>query len=163
MRIAFDLDGTLIEAGFAFPTIKKQPKFLLDLCGIESLREGTVELMHFFQAQGDEIWVYTTSFRHTLYIRVLFGLHGIYVKGVINQAVHNQRIKQRTEWPRCSKYPPAFGIDLLIDDQEGVKMEAERYGFRMIWVKPQEAKWVEQIKVEYQQMKEEVRLLQSSG
>lgn len=111
--------------------------------------------MRYFQQQGEEIWIYTTSYRNTFYIRFLFWLHGIAVSGVINQAVHNQKIKNRTDWPRCSKYPPAFGIDLLIDDQEGVKIEAERHGFRMIWIKPEQHDWTEQVINEYQKIKNE--------
>ena len=124
---------------------------------MEKLRKGTVELMRYFQQQGEEIWVYTTSYRNTFYIRSLFWLHGIVVSGVVNQAVHNQRIKNRTDWPRCSKYPPAFGIDLLIDDQEGVKIEAERHGFRMIWIKPEQQDWTEQVISEYKKIKSENR------
>jgi len=126
-------------------------------CGVEKLRKGTVGLMRYFQQQGEEIWVYTTSYRNTFYIRLLFWLHGIVVRGVVNQAVHNQKIKNRTDWPRCSKYPPAFGIDLLIDDQEGVKIEAERHGFRMIWIKPEQQDWTEQVINEYKKIKSENR------
>ncbi len=126
-------------------------------CGVEKLRKGTIELMRYFQQQGEEIWVYTTSYRNTFYIRFLFALHGIVVRGVVNQAVHNQKIKNRTDWPRCSKYPPAFGIDLLIDDQEGVKIEAERHGFSMIWIKPEHQDWTEQVINEYKKIKSENR------
>jgi FMN phosphatase YigB (HAD superfamily) len=149
MRIAFDLDGTLLECGFAFPTIKKWPKVWMNLCGIESLREGSIELMQFFQQQGEEVWIYTTSYRIPTYIRLIFLLHGFKVKGVINQAIHDQKLRKRPDWPRCSKYPPAFGIDLLIDDQEGVKLEAERHGFQMIWIRPSDKAWVEKVKTEY--------------
>ena len=155
MRIAFDLDGTLIECGYAFPTEKTYA--LMKACGMEKLRKGTIELMRYFQQQGEEIWVYTTSYRNTFYIRLLFGVHGIVVRGVVNQAVHNQKVKNRTDWPRCSKYPPAFGIDLLIDDQEGVKIEAERHGFRMILIKPDQQDWTEQVINEYKKIKNEKR------
>ncbi|CAA9301697.1 MAG: hypothetical protein AVDCRST_MAG56-5574 [uncultured Cytophagales bacterium] len=153
MKIAFDLDGTLITGGYTFPT--QRTYALLKACGVEALRKGTIDLMRYFQQQGEEVWIYTTSYRSTFYIRLLFGLHGIFVNGVVNQAVHNQRVKDRTDWPRCSKYPPAFGIDLLVDDQEGVKMEAERYGFRMIWIKPEQDDWTEKVIHEYRKLKKE--------
>jgi hypothetical protein len=153
LKIAFDLDRTLIHCGFAFPTAKKLPKALMKFCGIEVLREGTSELMHYLQAQGEEIWIYTTSFRNTVYIRILFWLHGIHISGVINQAIHNRKINNRTDLPRCSKYPPLFGIDLLIDNQEGVKIESERYGFAMIWIKPEEQNWTDKIKAGYKKIK----------
>jgi hypothetical protein len=155
MRVAFDLDGTLLECGFAFPTTKKWAKVWMNLCGIEALREGSIELMRFFHQQGDEVWIYTTSYRSPAYIRLLFLLHGFKVRGVVNQAIHEQKLRKRPDWPRCSKYPPAFGIDLLIDDQEGVKREAERYGFQMIQIRPEDNAWVEKVKIEYARIKRE--------
>jgi hypothetical protein len=139
----------LIQCGYAFPTVRKFPKLITKVFGIESLREGTCEIIKYFQGQGEEVWIYTTSFRNKTYIRLLFLLHGINIKGVINQTVYNQAIKKGIDFPRCSKYPPAFGIDLLIDDQEGVKIESERYRYTMIWVKPEEEDWVAKIKIEY--------------
>jgi hypothetical protein len=141
MRIAFDLDGTLIPTGFAFATVNRLPKAITACCGTEPLRAGAAGLMRFMQAQGDEVWVYTTSYRSTAYIRLLFLLHGVMLKGIVNQAVHDRWVKRQPGAPRCSKYPPAFGIDLLIDDQEGVLLEAQRHGFKMIWVKPDEPDW----------------------
>lgn len=136
MRIAFDLDGTLIPCGYDFPTNSKLPKSIANFCGLEPLREGTIELMQFFQQQGDEVWIYTTSYRNTAYLRFLFLLYGIKLKGVVNQAVHDRQLRRLPKAPRCSKYPPAFGIDLLIDDQEGVLLESKRHKFKMVWVKP---------------------------
>lgn len=153
MRIAFDLDGTLIECGYTFPT--ERTNSLIKACGVETLRKGTVDLIRHFQQQGEEVWIYTTSYRNIFYIRLLFWLHGIFVSGVINQAIHIQKTKNKTDWPRSSKYPPAFGIDLLIDDQEGVKIEAERYEFRMIWIKPEQDDWTERVIDEYQKIKKE--------
>ncbi|QHT69355.1 hypothetical protein GXP67_23295 [Rhodocytophaga rosea] len=153
MRIAFDLDGTLIESAYALPLKSKWPQLVRKFCGIESLREGTLELMQYFQQQGEEVWIYTTSYRNTFYIRILFLLHGIVISGIINQTVHNRILRKNAVWPLCSKYPPAFGIDLLIDDQEGVKIESERYGFKMIWIKPEEKDWTQVIIDEYQKIK----------
>lgn len=42
---------------------------------------------------------------------------------------------------RASKYPPAFGIDLLIDDAEGVAPEGTRHGFRVLQVLPGDDAW----------------------
>ena len=46
---------------------------------------------------------------------------------------------------RCTKHPPSFGIDLLIDDAEGVKLEAERYGFQVLVIQPNDAEWVQKV------------------
>jgi hypothetical protein len=42
---------------------------------------------------------------------------------------------------RSTKYPPQFGIDLLVDDAPGVQVEAERHGFEMLLVAPTDAQW----------------------
>ena len=45
----------------------------------------------------------------------------------------------------CSKYPPAFGIDVLVDDSQGAVLEGKRYGFQVIQVSPQDEQWVENV------------------
>jgi hypothetical protein len=147
MRIAFDLDNTLIPCGSEFPTVGVLPKPLMNLCGWEPLREGTVELMTYLKAQGNEIWIYTTSLRNASSVKWLFLLYGIRIDGVVNQQIHNRKV--RSENIYCSKYPPAFGIDVLIDDQEGVQVEAAKYNFDMIWIKPEDTNWVEKVKKVY--------------
>ncbi len=44
-----------------------------------------------------------------------------------------------------SKYPPAFGIDLHIDDSEGVGLEGERHGFTVVVVSPEDPDWVTRV------------------
>jgi hypothetical protein len=148
MRIAFDLDNTLIPYGSEFPTIWRFPKPLMNFCGWEPLREGTIELMNYLKSQGNEIWIYTTSLRNASSVKLLFMLYGIRIDGVVNQQIHNKKL--RNEHIYCSKYPPAFGIDVLIDDQEGVQVEAARYNFEMIWIKPEDTNWVEKVTHLYQ-------------
>ena len=43
--------------------------------------------------------------------------------------------------PGCSKYPPAFGIELLIDDSAGVELEGKRYGFAVLRIDPDDDAW----------------------
>jgi len=140
MRIAFDLDNTLIRCGYEFPL--EQPRRLIwaRLLGSESLRQEIIELANYCAEHGWEVWVYTTSFRKPWYIRKLFWLHGIRLHGVINQARHQREAKAR-----CTKHPPSFGIDLLIDDAEGVRIEAERYGFNVLVIQPNDAAWVQNV------------------
>ena len=45
-------------------------------------------------------------------------LHGIRLDGIVNQARHDREVPARS-----TKHPPHFGIDLLIDDSEGVRLE----------------------------------------
>ncbi len=81
---------------------------------VEHLRKNTTNIFHFCQNNKIETWIYTTSFRSKFYIYFLFWLNGIHLQGVVNQSFHNKKVKHK-----ASKYPPAFGIDLLIDDSEG--------------------------------------------
>ena len=137
MRIAFDLDNTLIRGAHSFALEIPKYKFLAKLLGTEALRAGTCELCEYCRAQGWEVWVYTTSYRSAGYIRRLFWLHGIRLAGVVNQARHEREVTVRS-----TKYPPQFGIDLLLDDAAGVQLEGERYGFEVLIISPTDAGWV---------------------
>ena len=44
-----------------------------------------------------------------------------------------------------SKYPPAFGIDLHVDDSEGVRMEGDEHGFRVVVVRPDDENWIQRV------------------
>ncbi len=144
MRIAFDLDNTLIPYAKEFPVEPRN--ILMRFLRIEPLRKGAIELLKELDHSGHEIWIYTTSFRTVTKIRLTFGLNGIRLKGVVNQQIHSNLMKGRSE--SYSKYPPAFDIDLLIDDAEGVKLEGEKGGFNVIWVKPNDMNWVEHVLAE---------------
>ncbi|UYZ63251.1 hypothetical protein [Hymenobacter weizhouensis] len=141
MRLAFDLDNTLIRCGYDFPLDQPRWPLLARLLGEEELRQGIAEAVAHCQQHGWEIWVYTTSYRSAWHIRRLFWLHGIRLHGVVNQQRHNRHVRVS-----CTKHPPTFGIDLLVDDSEGVRLEGERHGFEVVIVSPQNEKWVEQVK-----------------
>ena len=88
--------------------------------------------------RGWEVWVYTTSYRSAWRIRRLFWLHGIRLDGVVNQQRHDREAQAR-----CTKHPPSFGINLLIDDSAGVRIEWARHGFRVLVVAPEDVRWAE--------------------
>jgi len=143
MRIAFDLDNTLIRGTHAFALETPTRRFWARLLGKESLRAGVVELVAHCQRRGWEVWVYTTSYRSAGYIRRLFWLHGIRLAGVVNQARHEREVRVRS-----TKYPPQFGIDLLVDDAPGVGLEGERHGFAVLVIDPADAEWVAKVKAQ---------------
>jgi hypothetical protein len=62
-----------------------------------------------------ELWVYTTSYRSPRSLRGWFRCLGVPLAGVVNQARHERVVGRQGP----SKYPPAFGIDLHVDDSEG--------------------------------------------
>lgn len=142
MRIAFDLDNTLIRNNYPFPLEQPRWPLLVRVLRSEGLRQGIVQAASFCRAQGWEVWVYTTSYRSAWYIRRLFWLHGIRLDGVVNQQRHDRNARVR-----CTKHPPTFGIDLLVDDSEGVRLEGERHGFRVLVVQPEDAEWVAAVQV----------------
>jgi phosphoserine phosphatase len=143
MRIAFDLDNTLIRSAHDFALETPTRKLWARLLGKESLRAGIIELAAHCQQQGWQVWVYTTSYRSPGYIRRLFWLYGIQLAGVVNQARHDREVRVRS-----TKYPPQFGIDLLLDDSEGVRQEGERHGFRVLVISPTDTAWVGKVKAQ---------------
>ena len=141
MRLAFDLDNTLIRCGHDFPLSTPQRGLWAKLLGHEPLRHGIKELTDHCRQRGWEVWVYTTSYRSAWRIRRLFWLYGIGLDGVVNQQRHDREARAR-----CTKHPPSFGIDLLIDDSEGVRIEVERHGFRVLVVAPEDAQWAAKVR-----------------
>lgn len=137
MIISFDLDDTLIPSTKTFP-IEKQMGILKAL-GTEKLRQGTVEIFKQLKSDGHEIYIYTTSFRNKWKVLLTFMLYGVPVDRFINQAHHLKEAKNHGR--TCSKYPPAFGIDIHVDDSEGVRIEGERHNFRTIIIKDTDRDW----------------------
>lgn len=141
MRLAFDLDNTLIRCGYPFPLETPRHRLLARLLGHEGLRHGIKALTDQCRQRSWEVWVYTTPYRSAWRIRRLFWLHGIRLDGVVNQPRHDREARAR-----CTKHPPSFGIDWLIDDAEGVRLEGERLGFRVLVVRPEDVDWVEKVR-----------------
>ena len=144
MVIAFDLDDTLIPCEHGFATEKLG--FWTRRLARERLRLGTARVCRTLQGRGWDIWVYTTSYRSPFAIRLLFLAYGVRLRGVVNQTRH-QRTISRCGWPFqvCSKYPPAFGIDVLVDESEGVAIEARRFGFFVVRVRPDDPRWADRL------------------
>jgi hypothetical protein len=141
LRISFDLDDTLTGLGPHMPVESGAfPRFVQRHLG-ESLRHGTRRLMRELRRQGHSVWIYTSSGRSPERIRRWLLLHGIRVDGIVNDERHHHtaRVHGARRWP--SKFPPAFGIDLHVDDSEGVAMEGAAHGFRVVLVTPDDPHW----------------------
>jgi hypothetical protein len=91
--------------------------------------------------QQHQLWIYTTSYRSPRYLRGWFGSIGVPIYGVVNQVRHERIVGRQGP----SKYPPAFGIDLHIDDSEGVGMEGKTHRFRVVVVSPSDLQWVSRV------------------
>ena len=141
MKISFDLDDTLIPGGKEFPT--ETHNLFQKLLGIEPIRKGAIKLMNQLTAEGHSVCIYTTSFRKTFVIRVTFWTYGIRLRQIINQSRHDDVLKDRRNL--YSKYPPAFDIDVHIDDSPGVGLEGERFNFRTVIVSENNLHWASEI------------------
>src|SRR5436305_4383128 len=133
MQISFDIDDTLV-GDFSVPTEQLVPRWKR-LWYPERLRHGTRGLMRELIHRRPKVWIYTTSYRSPRYLRGWFGSFGIPISGVVNQQQHERVVGRQGP----SKYPPAFGIDLHVDDSEGVAEEGRRYGFDVVVVNPEDA------------------------
>ena len=141
MIISFDLDDTLIPGTKTFDTEKQN--LIQKLTGTEKIRKGTIELFKELRSRGHKIYIYTTSFRPTLKAKLTFLSYGIPVDKVINQQSHDRELKENKT--RCSKFPPAFGIDIHIDDSPGLKIEGDKFNFRTIIIEEKDLTWTDKI------------------
>ena len=136
MRIAFDLDGTLVPM-FAGQFPVEPIAWPMRVFATDPLRLQTVRLFRLLKARKHEVWVYTSSLRKPFDIRRTFWAHGMRLDGVINADVHAEAVSSRV----ASKYPPAFGIDLLVDDAPGVELEGRQHGFAVLGIDSGDADW----------------------
>ena len=141
VTISFDLDDTLIPSSKTFLT--ERQNFLHFLFGIEKLRLGTIDLFTWLKKENYNICIYTTSYRSRLKIRTTFLLNGFWIKKIINQQRHNNEVD--AAFKICSKHPPSFGIDVHIDDSEGLSLEGQRFNFRTIIVSEKDENWSRKI------------------
>jgi hypothetical protein len=88
-----------------------------------------------------ELWIYTTSFRSPRYLRGWFGSFGVTLSGIVNQNRHERVVGRYGP----SKQPSAFGIDLHVDDSEGVAEEGRLHGFEVVVVSPDDLGWAAKV------------------
>ncbi|WP_010171492.1 hypothetical protein [Pseudomonas sp. PAMC 25886] len=145
IRISFDIDETL---ACQLHHSAVEPSWLPDCVHRwlgEPLRIGTRSLTRELRRQGCSIWVYTSSGREPSYIRRWLMLYGIRVDGVVNSVLHNRALTVRGLSNTPSKFPPAFDIDLHVDDSEGVQLEGHDHGFRVVVVNPEDEHWAQRV------------------
>jgi hypothetical protein len=139
MRISFDVDDTLVCAS-GVPTEQFVPWWKRWLYP-EPLRRGTRGLMQELLDRHCQLWIYTTSYRPVRYLRRWFASFGIPIYGVINQTRHERVVGHHGP----SKFPPAFGIDLHVDDSEGVAEEGRKHRFGVVVVSPEDLDWTAKV------------------
>jgi hypothetical protein len=72
-------------------------------------------------------------------VKLMFWAYGIPVDEVINQSRHDKKLKEHNV--RSSKFPPAFGIDIHVDDSPGLIIESERFNFKAVVVNENDVDW----------------------
>ena len=137
MTISFDLDDTLIPGSKRFETEKQT--IIHRSLRLERIRLGTVDLFKELRNKGHRIYIYTTSFRSTIKIRLTFYCYGIPVDAAINQKRLDRQLGENKT--RTSKFPPAFNIDVHVDDSPGLRIEGERFNFKTIIIDEHDKKW----------------------
>ncbi len=145
MRISFDLDDTLICYRTGTPCEPPPAWYWRFLTTGEPLRFGARSLMRTLRSRGCELWVYTTSHRSPGSVRLWLRSYGIRVARVVNQDVHERYLRRSSRDYPPSKNPGAFGIDLHIDDSDGVWLEGKLHGFRVVVVAPDDETWAEKV------------------
>ena len=142
MLITFDIDDTIRLHG---STELPEPPLSLWRARLfyrEPLRPGFTQLCKDLRTLGCRIGIYTTSSRATGYIRRWMRCYGLTPDLIVNAGIHEAAIAGRYGQDRPpSKHPGLFGVDLHIDDSQGVAMEAARFGFRALVIDPADPDW----------------------
>lgn len=144
MRVSFDLDEVL----FVLPnTHKTEPELSFPFNKIykERLRLGAVELIHQLQAEGFDVWVYTSSFRSEKYIKRLFRHYHIRFDGIVNGERHLKEVQGNRKNAVPTKLPSKYRISLHIDDETIVCTAGKIYGFNVYQLNAQDDNWREKI------------------
>jgi hypothetical protein len=145
IRISFDIDDTLACQLHQCAVEKNRLPACVHRWLGEPLRIGTRSLTRELRRQGCSIWIYTSSGRTPSYIRRWLLLYGIRVDGVVNSVRHNHALTMHGLSNSPSKFPPAFDIDLHVDDSEGVQIEGHDHGFRVVVVHPEDERWAQRV------------------
>lgn len=145
LRISFDIDDTIVCYDPAVPVEPSRVPWWRRRWYTEPLRLGTPDLMRELLSMGCRICFYTTSYRTTHYMKRWLRFYGVRIENVINQSAHEKWMRKQGWRYGPSKYPPAFGIDLHVDDLDGVEQEGRKHGFEVVVVRPHDEQWAERV------------------
>ena len=74
-------------------------------------------------------------------VRWSFAVRGVRITRVINGAEHARCFPDMA----VTKRPDVFGIDLHVDDSDGVAIEGDRLGFWVLRIKIDDSSWTEKV------------------
>ena len=144
MRISFDLDEVLFVSPATHKTEAPLP-FPLNRIYTERLRLGTPDLIRKLQSSGDQVWVYTSSFRSEKYMRGLFRCYGVKLDGIVNGQRHLREVQRDHSETLPQKLPNHYRISLHIDDEEIICVNGRQYGYEVYRLEAQDDDWKEKI------------------
>lgn len=147
MKISFDLDEVLFVSPDVYET-EPPLRFPLNRLFPERLRKGTVKLIHDLQAEGFEVWVYTSSFRAEIYIRNLFRHYGVKFDQIVNGDRHLKEVQGNRDRPLPQKMPNFYRISLHVDDEDAIHENGKIYGFHTWKVYEPDPDWAEKLMAE---------------
>lgn len=137
-RVSFDIDDTL--TGPAVTRVQPLPRPWRWLFP-EPLRIGVPRLFAQLRADGWSVGIYTTSHRNPWAVALWLRAAGAPVRP--RDVVTARHALPSPSAP--SKYPPAFGFQLHVDDSPGVALEGRRHGFHVVQVAPDDQQWAEKV------------------
>jgi hypothetical protein len=142
MRISFDLDDTLILKSVEGPCEELFPARRRGEANEERLRKGTRDLFQALRQRGWEILIYSNSYRGKTDLATWFSECGLFICGVVNQQLHDQKqMESATLGKRPAKFPPWFQVDLHVDDALEVYEDGRQFGFDVVRVTPDDPNW----------------------
>ena len=144
MRISFDLDEVLFVSPVTHKTEAPLP-FPLNRIYRERLRLGAPDLIRKLQRSGDQVWVYTSSYRRERYIKGIFWHYHVKFDKIINGTRHDKEVQRNRKQRLPSKLPSFYRISLHIDDEESVMKNGQTYGFRVLRVSEPDPLWAEKV------------------
>ena len=112
-------DGTVVHAGFRLDLEQLRGMF-------ETVNDFGWNTMSFSDPDGPYVYVEGVIWGHEVFLQVLAS-------------------PPEDEEQGPSKYPPAFGIDLHVDDSEGVAEEGKLHRFEVVVVSPYDEDWVARV------------------
>lgn len=154
LRVSFDLDEVLFVSPVTHLT-EPELKFPFNKLYKERLRLGTVDLIKRLQREGFEVWVYTSSFRTSKYIRRLFWFYHIRFDGIVNGQRHLKEVQGDRKETLPQKMPSKYRISLHIDDESIICTHGRYYGFNVFQLNAQDDEWAEKIMQRVYEIKEQ--------
>ncbi len=144
MRVSFDLDEVLFVSPETHKT-ERPPDFIHAKLFCERLRLGTPDLINTLQKMGYDVWVYTSSFRSEMYIKLLFLGYGVRFNGIVNAARHLKEVQGNRKTILPQKVPSRYRISLHVDDESVICSLGREYGFDAYQLDAQDDDWKEKV------------------